>query len=175
MAAAASQTPDSAIGKTLMALVRPLDTVSRYVMITSMIVMTVVVCANVILRFFFAHSIDWADEISRLLFVWSMFLAIPHGVRYGSHVGIDALTHTLPEGLRDKLARLMQVMCAGLCIIVVYMGLLVVQDKWDELMPTIDFTSTVYYFPVVFAMFHSCVHFLILAVCGANVWRRDES
>jgi len=175
MAAASSPMPESAIGKSLMALVRPLDTLSRYVMITSMIVMTLVVCIQVVLRFFFDHSIDWADEISRLLFVWSMFLAIPHGIRYGSHVGIDALTHRLPQNIRDPLGRLMQVLCAVLCIIVVWMGILVVQEKWDELMPTIDFTASVYYFPVLFAMFHSCVHFLILAVCGPNIWRSNES
>jgi TRAP-type C4-dicarboxylate transport system permease small subunit len=172
--ATATHTPPGIAGRSLAAVARPLDALSRHILIGSMIVMTVVVCAQVILRFAFSHSIDWADEISRLLFVWSMFLAIPHGIKHGAHVGIDALVSRMPENLRGLNARVMRLFCAGLCLIVVWMGIFVVREKWDELMPTIDITATVYYFPVIFAMFHSCVHFLILVVRGESI-REDET
>jgi TRAP-type C4-dicarboxylate transport system permease small subunit len=39
--------------------------------------MVAVVSAQVALRYGFNRSIDWADEVGRLAFVWAIFLAIP--------------------------------------------------------------------------------------------------
>ena len=163
------------IEQILKTAVRPVDILSFYVMVGCMTVMAIVVCAQVILRYFFSYSIDWADEVARLMFVWSMFLAIPHGVKLGSHVGIDALSRFLSEKYRSLLARLIQLLCAILCIVVVYMGIFVAGEKWDELMPTIDITASMYYIPVIFAMLHSCIHFLIFVICGSGpeIWKRN--
>ena len=67
------------------------DEISYIAVCASMGLMAFIVSVQVILRYFFSHSIDSADELSRLFFVWTMFLAIPHGLKYGSHVGIDFL------------------------------------------------------------------------------------
>jgi hypothetical protein len=41
-------------------------------------------------------------------------------------------------------------------------------------MPTMNFTSSVYYFPVIFSMFHACIHFLILTICGTDIWKKEQ-
>src|SRR6478609_12241634 len=58
-----------------------LDTAACWVICASIAVMVVVVSAQVGLRYGLNQSLGWADEISRLCFVWSIFLAIPLGIR----------------------------------------------------------------------------------------------
>ena len=47
------------------------------------------VSIQVLLRYAFQNSIDWADDVSRLLFVASIFLAVPLGVKEGAHIGTE--------------------------------------------------------------------------------------
>ena len=54
-----------------------LDRSTLGLVLVAMAAMVAVVSAQVALRYGFNRSIDWADEVSRLAFVWSIFLAIP--------------------------------------------------------------------------------------------------
>ncbi|MCD8350851.1 MAG: TRAP transporter small permease subunit [Planctomycetaceae bacterium] len=49
--------------------------------------MTLVMIANVIMRYIFASSIIWAEEYVRITFVWAMFLAITTGFLRNEHIG----------------------------------------------------------------------------------------
>ena len=60
-----------------------LDRAVTALLLLSVAVMVSVVAAQVALRYGLNRSIDWADEVGRLAFVWSIFLAIPLGVRQG--------------------------------------------------------------------------------------------
>jgi TRAP-type C4-dicarboxylate transport system permease small subunit len=74
-------------------------------LLAAVAVMVTVVSAQVALRYGFNRSIDWADEVGRLAFVWSIFLAIPLGVRNGAHIGIDVAVDKLPAAWRAALKR----------------------------------------------------------------------
>src|SRR5215217_8725994 len=74
-------------------------------LLAAMAAMVTVVSAQVALRYGLNRSIDWADEAGRLAFVWSIFLAIPLGVRDGAHIGIDILVDKLPAAGQSALRR----------------------------------------------------------------------
>lgn len=151
-----------------------IDRATAKILVTTMGVMAVLVCVQVFSRYVLSNSIDWADEMSRLMFVWSMFLAIPHGVRAGVHVGIDVLVKNLNPTYRYNLARIMLAISSILALVVFYYGVIVVIQKWEELMPTIDITAAVYYIPVLIAMLHSFLHLLFLAIAGPDAWLEEE-
>lgn len=155
------------------AMVR-LDSITAKVLIASMGAMAALVCTQVFFRYVLSSSIDWADEISRLMFVWSMFLAIPHGIRAGVHVGIDVLVSRLSEQAQRLIARVMLGLSALLSLIVFYYGFIIVIQKWEELMPTVDITASVYYIPVLIAMLHSFLHLLLLVMAGPDLWIREN-
>jgi TRAP-type C4-dicarboxylate transport system permease small subunit len=79
-----------------------LDLAAKWLIIAAMAVMIVVVSVQVALRYLLNTSLDWSDEVSRLLFVWGMFLAIPLGIREGAHVGIELLVGHLPPAWRRR-------------------------------------------------------------------------
>ncbi|QYK41721.1 MAG: TRAP transporter small permease [Paracoccaceae bacterium] len=45
-------------------------------------------------------GIFWAEEITRYVSIWVVFLAAGLGVRYGIHLSVDMVAMALPEALR---------------------------------------------------------------------------
>jgi len=143
-----------------------MDRLSYGLLVLSMIGMVSLVTAQVFMRFVLNSSIDSADEISRLFFVWAIFLAIPHGVKYGIHVGIDLLVSRFSKALKEQTFRVVSGFSALLMALVAYAAWIAIVDKWPELMPTINFTAAVYYIPVLICAVHSFIHLVIQAWCG---------
>jgi len=65
-----------------------------------MAVMFLLVFTNVMTRYGFGFSINWAEEISRFIMIWCTFLAAGLALREGRHVAIDVLQDLLGERLR---------------------------------------------------------------------------
>ena len=150
-----------------------LDRISYWVIVAVMAAMAILVAAQVFFRYFLSSSIDSADELSRLFFIWAMFMAIPHGIKIGVHVGIDILVRTFPAALQEFLFRAMSGLSAVLMIIVFYVTVFVTADKWQDLMPTLDMTAAVYYIPVLLSAGHAFVHLVVLLLGGSAVWVED--
>ena len=125
--------------------------------------MIVVVSVQVALRYAAQHLLDWSDEVSRLLFVWCMFLAIPLGIREGAHVGIELLVDPLSRACAALLANACTTVGAiGLMAIVFYETVIVAWDTWDELLPTLDMSANWFLVPVAVSAAHSILHLVQL-------------
>lgn len=159
----------------LMQWLRRLDLLSFWAIVVCMGLMATLVSGQVFFRYILSSSIDSADELSRLFFVWAMFLAIPHGVKSGIHIGIDALVRHFNENIRHQLSRLMSLASAILMGLVFVVTISVVEDKWQELMPTMNMTAAVYYIAVLIASGHAFLHLLVLAWGGPLVWQEAEA
>lgn len=150
-----------------------IDRASYVGVVITMATMTLLVTAQVVTRYGFNSSIDSADELSRLFFVWAIFLSIPHGVRYGTHVGIDLMVSKLGARNRAIVFRIVSGLGVFLMAVVTYAASIATIDKWPELMPTINFTAAVYYIPVLICAFHSLLHLLLQLFAGESSVERD--
>ncbi|WP_138469004.1 TRAP transporter small permease [Poseidonocella sp. HB161398] len=148
----------------LLGLLARADTGARLASIACMAVMIAVVSAQVAMRYLFNGSFDWADELSRLAFVWTVFLAIPLGLRDGAHVGIDLVTRRLPPALQGGLARLMAVLAAAMLAVTVVTAIHVAAATWSERLGSLDLTSAVFFFPVIIGAAHAALHLAVLAL-----------
>ncbi|WP_137919903.1 TRAP transporter small permease [Hydrogenophaga sp. 2FB] len=74
----------------------------KHVVVFSMAAMVVLVFANVVLRYAFNTGIPVAEELSRWLFVWLVFIGSAVALRQRAHIGLDSLVSRLP--LRGKQA-----------------------------------------------------------------------
>jgi TRAP-type C4-dicarboxylate transport system permease small subunit len=104
--------------------------------------------------------------VSRLLFVASIFLAIPLGVKEGAHIGIDALVEKLPAIGQRWLARIAAALTIVLMAVVCYQAAVLVVDQWDENLPTIDISSALFLVPVCWGAFHSILHLVPFLFSG---------
>jgi TRAP-type C4-dicarboxylate transport system permease small subunit len=139
-----------------------LDLAAKWLIIAAMAVMIVVVSVQVALRYLLNTSLDWSDEVSRLLFVWCMFLAIPLGIREGAHVGIELLVGHLPAEWRRLLVKAMAVVAGGMMALILYETISVAYETWDELLPTLDMSTNWFLVPVAVAAAHSILHLVQL-------------
>ncbi|WP_436792257.1 TRAP transporter small permease [Amphritea atlantica] len=117
---------------------------------------------------------DSADELARLCFVWTIFLAIPHGIRHGAHVGIDLLVHKLPAGIEETLLRVMALVSMFLMVMIMMGSWQATIDRWPELMPTLPITSAVYYIALLVCAVHSILHLAVLAWGGSKIWEKQS-
>ncbi|HBU97441.1 TRAP transporter small permease [Thalassospira lucentensis] len=59
--------------------------------------------AQIVLRYVFSASIDWADEVSRASFIWMVFIAASRLVqKEGAHITLELLRGK-PESVTEKL------------------------------------------------------------------------
>lgn len=147
-------------------LLRAGDRVLTGVLLAAVAVMVGVVSAQVALRYGFNRSIDWADEIGRLAFVWSIFLAIPLGVRDGAHIGIDLLVDKLPAFGQSLLRRAGAALGAAMMLAIFWAAVRTCLEQWDELMSTVDVSVGWFIVPVAVGALFSALHLLHIVIAG---------
>ncbi len=145
---------------------RGLDQLVTGLLLAAVAVMVGVVSAQVALRYGFNRSIDWADEVGRLAFVWSIFLAIPLGVRQGAHIGIDIVSDKLPDAWRGALKRVAAALSALMMTAIAWAAFGVAREQWDELMATLDWSVGWFIVPVGIGALLSALHLLRIVVVG---------
>jgi TRAP-type C4-dicarboxylate transport system permease small subunit len=148
-----------------------LDKLSWFIIVINMMLLVVLVISEVFSRYALDASIGAADEMARFCFIWSMFLAIPHGIKYGSHVGIDLVIVRIPQAPRSVIFRLLSFGSMILMLMVAYQGVLVAIAVWDQMMPTIDISNGVFYIPIVVCGLHSAMHLAYQTISGKPIER----
>ncbi|WP_323012100.1 TRAP transporter small permease [Castellaniella sp.] len=81
--------------------------------VISLAVMGVLVFGNVVLRYAFNSGIAISEELSRLLFVWLIFLGAVLASAYRIHIGFDSLQ----QALSPRWRRVLQI-CNGVLILI---------------------------------------------------------
>lgn len=85
-------------------------------LVVCLAIMGILVFGNVILRYVFNSGIAISEELSRLLFVWLIFLGAILASAQRIHIGFDSLANAAPPRIRKALAlftaALMLVACA---------------------------------------------------------------
>jgi TRAP-type C4-dicarboxylate transport system permease small subunit len=145
------------------ALIERLDRCSRWLIIAAFALMVAVVSLQVLFRYFLNFSLDWADEVGRLTFVWAAFLGVPHGLKIGAHVGIDFVAKLLPPALLAWVFRAGCVASALLMTVVAWQSVVVAAETWDQLMPVLDFSTGWFYVAIAVCGAHCVLHLLLLA------------
>ena len=72
----------------------------EYFSMACIVLMTLLVIAQVVLRYVFNDPLTWSEEMSRIVFIYLAYLGI--GAAYGRrrHMFISALVDVLPAGLK---------------------------------------------------------------------------
>ncbi len=65
---------------------------SSFIIITTLLVMM-----NVVLRYFLKTGIYWSEEVATGCFVWSVFLGAAAGYKRKVHVGVDMIINLFPS------------------------------------------------------------------------------
>lgn len=112
----------------------------EWLMGIALAIMVVLIFGNVVLRYAFNTGIAWSEEISRLMFVWMIFLGAILALRQHAHIGVDMLQSKLPPGARRA--------CAVISHLLMIYGLwLFTQGSWNQTIIGLNTYSTVLGYP----------------------------
>ncbi|MBL8661152.1 MAG: TRAP transporter small permease [Rhodospirillales bacterium] len=124
-----------------------------------LVVMTVVVFVEVILRFGFNMGMVWSDELVLHLSAWMVLLGASYGVKVGSHIGVDAAVRLLSPSAR----RVVTLFAIALCLIYCW---LFIEGSWVYLQKVYRIGIKLEDLPVTKWLAHSVllIGFVLLAI-----------
>ena len=96
--------------------------------------MAVFVFGNVIMRYFFNSSLTWAEEISRFLFIWLIFMGSIVAFKDNEHLGVDTLVNKLsPKGKK--------ILYVINCVVILITMTLTLDGSWRLTILNVDQSS----------------------------------
>lgn len=129
-----------------------------------LVAMTLLVFAEVIMRFVFSTGVTWIQEATLYTSAWFVLFGASYGVRIGAHIGVDVVVKLLPEPLR----RLAGLVAIALCFVYCALFLL---GSWDylQLMHMIGIEMEDIAIPKWMAMMIMPVGFVLLVIRFAEL------
>ncbi|MDL2272666.1 TRAP transporter small permease, partial [Desulfovibrio sp. OttesenSCG-928-I05] len=83
-------------------------------------IVVVLIFIGVVIRVVFNAGLPWQEELSRVLFVFSLYLGASYGVRCNDHIRVTIVRDLLPEGGKRVLGIITDIMWIGFNIAVIW-------------------------------------------------------
>lgn len=95
---------------------------NRWALIALLAAMSVIVFANVALRYLTHQSIEWGEEVARHMMVWLTFLGAGPVLRYGGHIAVETLQDALPRRAAVALRAVIALLLLGFFVFLIWWG-----------------------------------------------------
>lgn len=149
-------------------LAQGFDRITDWLMAALLAFMVIVVFSSVVLRYAFGTGWTGAEELSRLAFVWLVFVGVASSMRRGELMAFSMIRDRFPTLFRrvvDSISWLMVAVASGMAA----MG------GWNQMQFGWTINSPVVGYPLAVAMLPVMVSMIALAVLAlvqlVNVWR----
>lgn len=96
-------------------LLRRVHALEEGIIALLLVVTTLLVFVEVILRFGFNTGVSWAQEGTLHLSAWLVLFGASYGVRVGAHIGVDAFVRTLSRDARRAVSFVALLLCLVYC------------------------------------------------------------
>jgi TRAP-type C4-dicarboxylate transport system permease small subunit len=147
-------------------LLRILDRFASVMVVATMAVMAITLLVQVFFRYVLNDSLVWGWDVPRVSFIWSVMFAIPLGIRYNAHVGIELVVDRFSERANRLTVRFNALLILILSGTIAYYAVLLTRDTWDQLMPGIPLSVGVFYASLVIGQVHTGLHVLRILITG---------
>ena len=88
---------------------------------TLLALMGIFIFSNVVLRYVFNSGITWAEEFSRFLFIWLIFLGAIGALKDNNHLGFTSLVQRMPPTLKKITYIVSNILVVG-CLWIFFTG-----------------------------------------------------
>lgn len=103
---------------TFIRFIETLNEWSGYISGLAILVSTVIIVYEVMMRYFFGRPAIWQIEISMYLLLFTAFVGSSYGLKHGAHVGIDLIVGKLASRVQKKMRIFTSLLCMALTIFV---------------------------------------------------------
>ncbi|MBU5436791.1 TRAP transporter small permease [Tissierella sp. MSJ-40] len=88
-----------------------------------LIITSLLVFVQVILRYKFNYSISWSEEVSRMMIAWFIFIGSSMAVKDNAHVNMDALFSIISGRAKILVGMIVDIINIIFCIIIIIAGI----------------------------------------------------
>lgn len=81
---------------------------------------TLMIVADVVLRFLFKHPLPASWEICELAMPWIVFMSFAYTLTIDGHVRVSMITDIVPANVRRVMLALSELVCLGMCAMITY-------------------------------------------------------
>ncbi|WP_298028585.1 TRAP transporter small permease [uncultured Dysosmobacter sp.] len=113
--------------------------------IICMVILTIIVFIDVILRYIFKQGFPWTQEVATLMLVWFSLIGMAIGVLEKIHISIEMFTAKLPEKAISALETVNHILIAAFGGAMVYFGAVIMNMTKLSTMPATKLPSAVLY------------------------------
>jgi TRAP-type transport system small permease protein len=132
------------------------------VVMLMMMAMAGLVFTNVVTRYAFGFSLNWAEESSRYLMIWVTYLGAGLAMREGRHVAIEYLQGLLPERLAPYARGVVALLILAFMGTLGVLGVQIAQFAWRQRTPVLGLPQGFVYLAIPIGAGLFVVHFLIV-------------
>ena len=129
--------------------------------------MTLVVFAQVVMRYVFLSPFIWAEELARYLLLWISCLGAAYGLREGAHIAVMFLHNRFGRRSRFGLTLFIHLTVIGFFMVCCVAGFQIALAQWDQISPGLQLPMTWAYLsiPVGFTIMALLTLELLIADC----------
>ncbi len=121
-----------------MSIIRLLNRLEEGVIALLLVTLTLLVFVETVMRFGFGATIHWAEEGSLTLAGWFVLFGASHGIKEGTHIGVDLLTRALPSPAKRALGAVAVSACLGYAGLFLYGSWVYLDKMWQLGLPMED-------------------------------------
>lgn len=114
----------------------------KFVMIFSLIVMTILVFLQVVFRYAIKASLSWSEELARYFFIWLTFIGASYAARERSHICVGELVERIRHaGLRKFIILLANLLSIAFLVVLIRYGIPIAQRilELKQISPSMPF------------------------------------
>jgi TRAP-type C4-dicarboxylate transport system permease small subunit len=149
-------------------VLKALDRVLKSLLTFLVGLFTVSVFLQVLIRFVFKYPLPWTEEVSRIAFVYTIFIGATIAVRQKAHLNIDFLLVVLPARLARAIKLLGTALVAVFLVFVTWEGIEFVRQTGVQVTPVMQVP-----FRYLYVIIPSCgsLMLLYLILAAVDEWR----
>ncbi len=136
------------------------DSVLQKIVIGTMAFMLFFTFIQVVARYLFQSSLVFSEELSRYLFVWTVFLGLPVVAKRGGHMAVTAVSGKL----RGHAARIVSVaayvVSIAFMILMIVQGVGMVERTSQQLSPAMEIRMSLVYLAIPIGCFFMAVRMI---------------
>lgn len=126
-----------------------------------MLIMTVLVFANVVMRYLAGISLPWVEELTRYMMIWMAYLGAGLALRAGAHVAVEVVQDALPARLTRLLRTAIAVAILGFLLAVAWYGFTYSQFTMRQSSPVLNLPLGIIYLGVPIGCLLCAIHLLL--------------
>lgn len=104
-------------------MIERLDRLVLLVGVAAMALLALLIFAQVVLRYLFAVTPVWSEELGRYLLIWAVLAGSAVSVRGARHIRVEFLVELLPAGVRRAWYLLLDLVILALFLLLVATGI----------------------------------------------------